>query len=108
MNNSKNINIEFNRALNLFNNNSFDESEKILQEVYIHNPKISKVNELLAYIYGKKGQKNKCLELLIKSCSDQNCSAEANYYLGMAYLESNQLELAIYNFEISLKKAVIL
>jgi len=104
MNYSKNINNEFNRALNLFNNNSVDEAEKILQELYIHNPEISKVNELLAYIYGKKGLKNKCLELLIKSCSDQNCSAEANYYLGMAYLESNQLELAIYNFEISLKK----
>ena len=102
---SKNINNnEFNTALNLFNNNNIDEAEKILLELYKYNPDITKYNELLAYVYGKKGQKDKCRDLLIIACSDQNCSAEANYYLGIAYLESNQLDSAIYNFEISLKK----
>lgn len=102
---SKNINNnEFNTALNLFKNNKIDEAEKILLELYKYNPDNTKYNELLAYVYGKKGQKDKCRDLLIIACSDQNCSAEANYYLGIAYLESNQLDSAIYNFEISLVK----
>jgi predicted O-linked N-acetylglucosamine transferase (SPINDLY family) len=68
-------------------------------------PSHAKANELLAYIYGNKGDSDTSFRLLELSCSKDDCSPEALYYLGSAQLKKSLYEKAARSFERSILKA---
>ena len=104
MNISK-INRLLSLAENYFYSNNYYLSEEILKKILKLSPTHSKANELLAYIYGNKGDLDTSYQLLELSCSEKDCSPEALYYLGSAQLKIGLYEKAVHQLEKSINKA---
>jgi tetratricopeptide (TPR) repeat protein len=92
-------------AEHYFKSKNYQFAEHILNAIIKLDSNNSKANELLAYIYGNKGDLNIAHELLEKSCSTDDCSPEALYYLGSSQLKLNQYEKAAQSFKNSIEKA---
>ena len=74
-------------AENYFRSGNYQFSEQILNSILRTAQSHAKANELLAYIYGNKGDSDTSFRLLELSCSKDDCSPEALYYLGSAQLK---------------------
>jgi predicted O-linked N-acetylglucosamine transferase (SPINDLY family) len=92
-------------AENCFRSGNYKFSEQILNSILRTAPSHAKANELLAYIYGNKGDSDTSFRLLELSCSKDDCSPEALYYLGSAQLKKSLYEKAARSFERSILKA---
>ena len=88
-----------------FRNKNFSFSENLLKEIILHDPKNSKANELLAYVYGNQGNTEDSIRFLKFACSQKNCSPEALYHLGLCLLEKKLYAEAINAFTNSLAKS---
>ena len=80
-------------------------AEKLSAKILESDPANSKANELLAYIVGNRGNSSLAFELLARASRDDNCSAEALYYLGTLMLAANRCIEAIGIFERSMTVA---
>lgn len=91
-------------AEHYFHNDNYLIAEEILNLIIKIDPINSKANELLAYIFGNKGNFDTCHVLLEKSCESNGCSAEALYHLGTSHLKKRQYEKAVSFLKQSLQK----
>jgi protein O-GlcNAc transferase len=89
-------------AEHYFRNNNYSFAQHILDKVIKVDSKDSKANELLAYIHGNLGHVDIAFELLNIACKQNDCSPEALYYLGSAYLKRNLFSNAIDSFKKSI------
>ena len=80
-------------------------AEQILREVVAVDPKASRAFELLAYIFGNRGESAECERLLRQAAAAPNCSAEALFYLGRVQLQLARPREAIASFEASMRRA---
>ncbi|MBU3585063.1 tetratricopeptide repeat protein [Polynucleobacter sp. AM-26B4] len=80
-------------------------AEEVLKNLIKVDGLNSKANELLAYIYGKKGDFETSLQLLRNATKSKNCSPESLYYLGSCLLKIESFEEALQAFKDSLEKA---
>lgn len=94
-----------NLAQHYFDSKNYAFSEKILLKIIEKEPFNSKANELLAYIYGNKGEKDQSFELLKLACRQKDCSPEAYYYLGIAQLSRKHYVDAIQSLTNSINLA---
>ncbi|RQO33613.1 hypothetical protein DBR37_15655 [Herminiimonas sp. KBW02] len=90
-------------AEHYFRNGNYPFAQNFLKQILDSNPADSKANELAAYIAGNTGNVELAHTLLKKASQQANCSPEALYYLGVAYLRNNQFDDAIASFERTLK-----
>lgn len=88
-----------------FKSNNYPFAEAILKKVIELDPKSSKANELLAYIYGNQGKEELSHNLLLKACSSSEASAEAHYYLGSSFIKLSEFEKAKESLKKALEKA---
>jgi len=91
-------------AEHYFRNNNHSFAKPILEKILKTDSNNSKANELLAYIHENLGNTEISFELLVKTCSQGDCSFEALYYLGSAQLERGFFNQAIENFKKSILK----
>ena len=89
----KNIRL-FYQAIQDFNENKFDESEKKLLLFLEESPHESKANELLAYIYLNRKEEKKGFTFLHKACALNNPTGAANYHFGTLLLKEKNYEIA--------------
>ncbi len=86
-------------------NNNYLLAEDYLKKIITLDSKNSRANELLAYIYGKKGDFNTTLQFLRNATNHKNCSPESLYYLGTCLLKIQNYEEALTAFKSSLQIA---
>ncbi len=91
-------------AEHYFRVNNYVFAEQILDGVIKEDLNNSKANELLAYIYGNLGQVDISFDLLVLACNQNDCSAEALYYLGSMQLKRGLFAEAIKTFKKSILK----
>ncbi len=91
-------------AQHYFREKNYAYAKYILDKVIKIDSSNSKANELLAYIHGNSGQFDVCFELLNLACKQNDCSAEALYYLGQIQLESGLFGQAVETFKKSIFK----
>ena len=73
-----------------FRTGNIDFAEKSARSILKSNPRCSKANELLAYMVGNRGDIDSAYDLLTRAASEQDCSAEAYYYLGNIRLQRKE------------------
>lgn len=87
-----------------FQNDHYPLAETILKKIIAASPNNSNANELLAYIYGNKGELDSSLHYLELATKQPDSSPEACYYLGCLQLKKNMYVEAIDNFNLSILK----
>ena len=92
-------------ATDFFENKDYHASEQLLREVLLEQPLHSRANELLAYIYGDRGDMQSAFKLLSTACNHAECSSEALYYLGSLKLRLGLHTESIVDFKKSIAKA---
>jgi len=88
-----------------FQSNNYPFAEHILEKVIQSEPNNSKANELLAYIFGNRGDEKQSFSLLQLACHQSDCSPEALYYFGLANLKRQFYREAIDLLKKSITKA---
>ena len=88
-----------------FQLNDYQNSKTILRKITTSDPRNSRANELLAYIYGNQGNADCSYAFLELACKDENCSPESLYYLGVAKLDRARFKDAIYILNKAINKA---
>ncbi len=91
-------------AEHYFQEKNYAHAKYFLDKVIEIDSSNSKANELLAYIHGNSGQFDVCFELLNLACKQNDCSAEALYYLGQIQLERGLFGQAVETFKKSIFK----
>ncbi|NDE96100.1 MAG: hypothetical protein EB045_03140 [Actinobacteria bacterium] len=88
-----------------FQSKNYPFAEHILEKVIQSEPNNSKANELLAYIFGNRGDEKQSFSLLQLACHQSDCSPEALYYFGLAKLKRQLYREAIDPLKKSITKA---
>jgi protein O-GlcNAc transferase len=91
-------------AEHYFNAKNFKHSEHILKQLAVIDSDNAKVNELLAYINDAYGRHEEAYLMLIKSCSQENCSGLVLYHLGAYQLEKGLFSDSIVSINKAIKK----
>lgn len=103
MNTEQKIQLQLNDAENVFRSGDMALAEKLINLVLASDPSNPKGNELLAYIYGNRGELDRAFELLKVATASAKASPESHYYLGSICIKRGQYEEAINPLKRSLK-----
>jgi tetratricopeptide (TPR) repeat protein len=97
-----NINLKIVQATNLYQQGKLTSAQSII--IKLINSKIfnSKIFELNAYIYEKRGMLNEAYLNLERACSFEECAPKAHYYYGVMHLRNKLYDKAIIQFKKSL------
>lgn len=96
-----------NLAEQYFRNGNYTVAEEILSRIINDSPNNSEANELLGYIYGNQGRIDDAYTVLKLACQQDNCSAEALFYLGLSQLKKGLYDQSVESFNKSILKAGI-
>jgi len=88
-----------------FRNKQYTDAEETLNKILFLQPRNSKANELLSYVYGNRGDHNLAMIYLEKATKENDCTAEAHYYYGKILLSKSLYKDAIDSLKTAIKKA---
>ncbi len=74
-------------------------AEGMLRRILVRDPAVPKAYELLAYIYGNRGELDACEDHLSKAAALPGCAPEVLFYLGRVQLQRGRAALAVQSFE---------
>ena len=94
-----NIEDKYNLAINLFQSEKYNESEKVILELLNIVPDNSDIYNFYGRLKQFQGQFDKSIELLKKSVSINNSNFMAHYNLGLAYCIKKDLKNVKHHFE---------